>query len=83
MTFINPLQLFLLAQICFERLMLFSVSICLIFVASTECKIGLHPSMAKETTTPLYGESQEPLDCFLFWPILGLSSAAHERVTAI
>ena len=42
----NPLELFLLARICFLRLMLFSVSTCLVFIASTERKIGLLPSMA-------------------------------------
>ena len=46
MSFGNPLELFLLAGICFLRLMLFSVSACLIFVASTERKIGLLLSMA-------------------------------------
>ena len=46
MSFGNPLELFLLALICFVRLMLFSVSTCLVFIASTERKIGLLPSMA-------------------------------------
>ena len=46
MSFGNPSELFLLARICFLRLMLFSVSACLVFVASTERKIGLLPSMA-------------------------------------
>ena len=45
MSFGNPLELFLLARICFLRLM-FSVSACLVFVASTECKISPLPSMA-------------------------------------
>ena len=47
MSFGNPSELFLLARICFLRLMLFSVSACLVFVASTERKIGLLPSMAR------------------------------------
>ena len=42
----NRSELFLLAQICFVRLMVLSVSACLVFVASTERKIGLLPSMA-------------------------------------
>ena len=46
MSFGNPSELFLLARICFVRLMLFSVSACVVFVASTERKIGLLPSMA-------------------------------------
>ena len=46
MSFSNPSELFLLARICFLRLMLFSVSACLVFVASRERKIGLLPSMA-------------------------------------
>ena len=46
MSFGNPSELFLLARICFVRLMLFSVSACLVFVASTERKISLLPSMA-------------------------------------
>ena len=45
MTFDNPSELFFLARICFIRLM-FSVMACLVFVASTEHKIGLLPSMA-------------------------------------
>ena len=45
MSFGNPSELFLLARICFVRLM-FSVGACLVFVASTERKIGLLPSMA-------------------------------------
>ena len=50
MSFGNPLELFLPAQISFVRLMLFSVSACLVFVASTERKIGLLPSMAVQTS---------------------------------
>ena len=46
MSFGNPSELFLLAQICFVRLMVFSVSACLVFIASSERKIGLLPSMA-------------------------------------
>ena len=46
MLFGNPLELFLLAQICFVRLVVFSVSACLVFIASSERKIGLLPSMA-------------------------------------
>ena len=46
MSFGNPSELFLLVRICFVRLMLFSVGACLVFVASTEHKIGLLPSMA-------------------------------------
>ena len=46
MSFGNPSELFLLAGICCLRLMLFSVSACLVFVASTERKISLLPSMA-------------------------------------
>ena len=46
MSFGNPLELCLLAQICFVRLTLFSVGTCLIFVASTERKISLLRSMA-------------------------------------
>ena len=46
MSFGNPSELFLLAGICCLRLMLFSVSACLVFVASTERKIGPLPSMA-------------------------------------
>ena len=45
MSFGNPSELFFLAQICFLRLM-FSVSARLVFVASTERKISLLPSMA-------------------------------------
>ena len=46
MSFGNPSELFFLARICFLHLMLFSISACLVFVASTERKIGLLPSMA-------------------------------------
>ena len=46
MSFGNPSELFLLARICFVRLMVFSISACLVFVASSERKIGLLPSMA-------------------------------------
>ena len=46
MSFGNPSELFLLARICFVRLMVFSVSACLVFIASSERKIGLLPSMA-------------------------------------
>ena len=46
MSFSNPSELFLLARICFVHLILFSVITCLVFVASTERKIGLLPSMA-------------------------------------
>ena len=46
MSFGNPLELFLLARMCFVRLMLFPISACLVFVASTERMIGLLPSMA-------------------------------------
>ena len=46
MSFSNPSELFLLARICFVRLMVFSISACLVFVASSERKISLLPSMA-------------------------------------
>ena len=46
MLFGNPSELFLLARICFLRLMLFSIGAGLVFVASTERKIGLLPSTA-------------------------------------
>ena len=45
-SFGNSSELFFLAQICFLCLVLFSVSACFIFVASTERKISLLPSMA-------------------------------------
>ena len=45
MSFDNTLELFLLARICFVRLMMFSAGACLIFVACIECKIGLLHSM--------------------------------------
>ena len=46
MSFGNPSELFFLAWICFVRLMLLSISACLVFVASTERNIGLLPSIA-------------------------------------
>ena len=46
MLFGNPSTLFLLARICFVRLMLFLLSTCLVFIASSEREIGLFPSMA-------------------------------------
>ena len=46
MSFGNPSELSLLARICFARLMLFSVGTCLVFVANTEHKNGLLPSIA-------------------------------------
>ena len=46
MSFGKPSELFLLARICFVRLMMFSVSACLVFIASSERKISLLPSMA-------------------------------------
>ena len=54
MSFGNPLELFLLAWICFVRLVLFSVSACLVFVISTECKIGLLPSMTIHISVTTY-----------------------------
>ena len=45
MTYGNSSELFLLAQICFVRLMLFPIGACLVFIASTKCKIGLLPRM--------------------------------------
>ena len=50
MSFGNPSELFLLARICFVLLMLFSVEACLVFVASTERKIGLFPRMTIHTS---------------------------------
>ena len=46
MSFGNPSELFLLARIRFVCLILFSISACSVFVASTERKIGLFPSLA-------------------------------------
>ena len=44
--FSNPLELCLLSQICFVCLMLSFIDTCLVFVASTECKICFLCSMA-------------------------------------
>ena len=80
MSFGNPSELFLLARICFVRLMVFSVSVCLVFIASTECKIGLLPSMAIHISVMTCDQKLEPGKAWErgYHPTLFISSPGTE-----